>query len=245
MIGYLKKYISKQTINDFQNAEMLINLFFSFVDFVIIVFTIILFYSEFRNFYSMTYQLIGLFFAMILLCEIDFEEENIFKDISENFKNNNYNNSIDLFSFIRNYILNDERFYYIQTKEQNEERIKSLNIFSKISLCLNISEEKIIYILLTDLMNKGQGKILQNENEIFKNSMQFITIIYLISIDKIKNLFIQYNKRKKIIPNSSNNIIHIYICRSNLSFENTFIINTLNDNPYFTIKDNLIKMIPQ
>ena len=189
---------------------------------------------------SQEQNLIGLFFAMILLCEIDFEEENIFKDISDNFKNNNYNNSIDLFSFIRNYILNDERFYYIQTKEQNEERIKSLNIFSKISLCLNISEEKIIYILLTDLMNKGQGKILQNENEIFKNSMQFITIIYLISIDKIKNLFIQYNKRKKIIPNSSNNIIHIYICRSNLSFENTFIINTLNDNPYFTISNNII-----
>ena len=118
---------------------------------------------------SQEQNLIGLFFAMILLCEIDFEEENIFKDISDNFKNNNYNNSIDLFSFIRNYILNDERFYYIQTKEQNEERIKSLNIFSKISFCLNISEEKIIYILLTDLMNKGQGKILQNENEIFKN----------------------------------------------------------------------------
>ena len=57
MIGYLKKYISKQTINDFQNAEMLINLFFSFVDFLFIAFSIILFYSEFRNFYSMTYQL--------------------------------------------------------------------------------------------------------------------------------------------------------------------------------------------
>ena len=67
MIGYLKKYISKQTINDFQNAEMLINLFFSFVDFLFIAFSIILFYSEFRNFYSMTYQLIGIFFADIIL----------------------------------------------------------------------------------------------------------------------------------------------------------------------------------
>ena len=201
-------------------------------------------YCKIKNFLminsSQEQNLIGLFFAMILLCEIDFEDENIFNEISDNFNNNNYNNSIDLFSFIRNYILNDERFNYIQTKEQNEERIKSLNIFSKISFCLNISEEKIIYILLTDLMTKGQGKILQNENEIYKNSIQFITILYLISIDKIKNIFNQYNKRKKLIPTSSNNKINIYICRSNLSFENTFIINSLNDNPYFTISNNII-----
>ncbi len=201
-------------------------------------------YCKIKNFLminsSQEQNLIGLFFAMILLCEIDFEDENIFKEISDNFNNNNYNNSIDLFSFIRNYILNDERFNYIQTKEQNEERIKSLNIFSKISFCLNISEEKIIYILLIDIMTKGQGKILQNENEIYKNSIQFITILYLISIDKIKNIFNQYNKRKKLIPTSSNNKINIYICRSNLSFENTFIINSLNDNPYFTISNNII-----
>ena len=50
MNGYLNKYITEQTINDFQNAEMLINLFFSFVDFLFIVFSIILFYSEFEIF---------------------------------------------------------------------------------------------------------------------------------------------------------------------------------------------------
>ena len=41
---------------------------------------------------------------MILLCEVGSEDENIFKDISDNFKINNYNNSIDLFSFIWKYI---------------------------------------------------------------------------------------------------------------------------------------------
>ena len=70
MNGYLNKYITEQTINDFQNAEMLINLFFSFVDFLFIVFSIILFYSEFRNFYSMTFQLIGIFFADTLIHDV-------------------------------------------------------------------------------------------------------------------------------------------------------------------------------
>ena len=182
-------------------------------------------------------NLIGLFFSMILLFEINFEEDNFFNEIIHTFKNNYSKNSIDLYSFLSDYILNNERFY---SKEKNEERIKSNYIISKISLCLNLSEEKIIYIIITNSMMNGQGKIIKKKEEFLYNSFQFINILYIISIDKVNNILNDFIKEKKIISNNSNNIINIYICRSNLCFEKNYGIYSLNDNPYFTISNNII-----
>ena len=55
MLEYLKTYITEETINDFQKAEVFLNIFFSFVDIVIIIISIILFYSELKHFYLMAY----------------------------------------------------------------------------------------------------------------------------------------------------------------------------------------------
>ena len=67
MLEYLKTYITEETINDFQKAEVFLNIFFSFVDIVIIIISIILFYSELKHFYLMTYQLIGIFLIDIIM----------------------------------------------------------------------------------------------------------------------------------------------------------------------------------
>ena len=67
MLEYLKTYITEETINDFQKAEVFLNIFFSFVDIVIIIISIILFYSELKHFYLMVYQLIGIFLIDIII----------------------------------------------------------------------------------------------------------------------------------------------------------------------------------
>ena len=67
MLEYLKTYITEETINDFQKAEVFLNIFFSFVDIVIIIISIILFYSELKHFYLMAYQLIGIFLIDIIM----------------------------------------------------------------------------------------------------------------------------------------------------------------------------------
>ena len=67
MLEYLKTYITEETINDFQKAEVFLNIFFSFVDIVIIIISIILFYSELKHFYLMAYQLIGIFLIDIII----------------------------------------------------------------------------------------------------------------------------------------------------------------------------------
>ena len=67
MLEYLKTYITEETINDFQKAEVFLNIFFSFVDIIIIIISIILFYSELKHFYLMAYQLIGIFLIDIIM----------------------------------------------------------------------------------------------------------------------------------------------------------------------------------
>ena len=64
---YLKIYISQQTINDFQKADVLLNIFFACVDFFIIVISVLVFSADHKNMLQLCYQLIGIFFVDIII----------------------------------------------------------------------------------------------------------------------------------------------------------------------------------
>ena len=67
MLEYLKTYLNEEAIGDFHKAEILLNAFFSLVDFSIIVFCIILFFTELRHNFQIGYQLIGIFIVDIII----------------------------------------------------------------------------------------------------------------------------------------------------------------------------------
>ena len=173
-------------------------------------------------------KLIGIYLGILLLYEYDICSEPIYKEIVKQVKSNlNTNSSVDLFTFIRNVVI----------KTQNSPQ----SILSKISSCLNISPEKLLYLIITNIFAKVKGKIvIQNNNELFNNIDNVITILYQISIDKVKNIIDNYNNQKKLIQSSTNNKIIITIMRSNLVYEYTFNSLLCSNNPYFTISNNII-----
>lgn len=67
MMEYLKIYISQQTINDFQKADVLLNIFFAVVDFLIIVISVLVFSADHKHMLQLCYQLIGIFFVDIII----------------------------------------------------------------------------------------------------------------------------------------------------------------------------------
>ena len=67
MIEYLRNYLNSETINDYEKAEIILNIFFSIFDFIIIVLTLTMFYSNNKDITNLCYQLIGIFFVDIII----------------------------------------------------------------------------------------------------------------------------------------------------------------------------------
>ena len=67
MMDYLRKYIDTQSINDYENADIILNIFFTGVNFLLIVVTVALFSSEKQEITDLSYQLIGIFFVNIII----------------------------------------------------------------------------------------------------------------------------------------------------------------------------------
>lgn len=67
MMDYLRKYIDTQSINDYEKADIILNIFFTGVNFLLIVVTVALFSSEKQEITDLSYQLIGIFFVNIII----------------------------------------------------------------------------------------------------------------------------------------------------------------------------------
>ena len=67
MIDYLKNYVNSQTINNYEKADVILSVFFSIFDFIIIILTLTIFYSNNKEITNLCYQLIGIFFVDIII----------------------------------------------------------------------------------------------------------------------------------------------------------------------------------
>lgn len=67
MIEYLRNYLNSETINYYEKAEIILSVFFSIFDFIIIVLTLTMFYSNNKDITNLCYQLIGIFFVDIII----------------------------------------------------------------------------------------------------------------------------------------------------------------------------------
>ena len=67
MIEYLRNYLNSETINYYEKAEIILSIFFSIFDFIIIVLTLTMFYSNNKDITNLCYQLIGIFFVDIII----------------------------------------------------------------------------------------------------------------------------------------------------------------------------------
>ena len=171
----------------------------------------------------------GIFYAIILLNEYDVQNDVIFNEIIKRSKSTTMSSTLDVFSFIRNVIHSDE----IKFSKKN-------HILKNIAMCLNSSEEKILFIMITVTNSKGKTKITSNKNEIKTNIDNFVSTLYNIALSKVQNVIDSYIKNKKLIQVSSNKKINIFIMRSNLEYEYCHCSLSLTNNPYFTISNNII-----
>ena len=67
MIDYLRRYINTQSINDYEKADIILNVLFACIDFLIIVLTVTVFSSNNKDISDLCYQLIGIFFVDIIV----------------------------------------------------------------------------------------------------------------------------------------------------------------------------------
>ena len=174
-------------------------------------------------------SLIGIYFAIILLKEYDISNDEVYQMIVAKSKSASTSTTLDLFTFIRNALHSEE--IDIDNKK---------HILNKAAICLNMSVEKILYILIAATGAKNKAKIITSQLELNNNINTFITTLYQISLDKIKNVIDTYNKQRNLVQSTSNKIINIFISRSNLIHEYTFSSLSLKNNPYFTISNNVI-----
>ena len=66
-MDYLRKYINTQSINDYEKADIFLNIFFTGINFLLIVITVALFSSEKQEITDLSYQLIGIYFVNIIV----------------------------------------------------------------------------------------------------------------------------------------------------------------------------------
>ena len=66
-MDYLRKYINTQSINDYEKADIILNIFFTGINFLLIVITVALFSSEKQEITDLSYQLIGIYFVNIIV----------------------------------------------------------------------------------------------------------------------------------------------------------------------------------
>ena len=196
-------------------------------------------------------KLFGIYFAILLLSEFDYKHDSLFnsvikKNYVEENQNDNNKQITNVYNYLRNILLSDNRFNLLGSNIEGEEKKKKLNLLNKLSICLEISEDKLFYILLTENSinkeNKIKEIIVSNEFAIFKNIMYFMNILYLKSINKIIDTFSIYHKKQKltISGNKPKKIINIHLMRSNLVYNITYENYLCSKNSYLSIGDNYI-----
>ena len=196
-------------------------------------------------------KIFGNYFSILLLSEFDFiHDELIINIINKNYRELRYNDDksvTNIFSILRNILVNDLRFSFLASNKNQIDRKRYPYLLSKISYCLGIPEDKIIYILLTENNNsdnENKENIVTDEIIIFKNIINLINILYLKSIDNLMEIFASYNKKKKLT--FSNGIIkprkslNIFLMRSNLVYNITYEKYLFSNNSFLAVGDNFI-----
>lgn len=189
-------------------------------------------------------KIFEIFFAILLLYEYEITTDPIAEKIIEKVKiDSKFNkfhdvNQVDMVSTIKNVIFSDYRFKSVSKGKRHDD--EKLNILQKIALNLNISEEKIVFILLMDLQHE---KVKKSESQNLKKF--FIKTIYHIFLDKIKFIFKNYtcdiensgvgknsqsrNLKSSNTSNSSNTTkLNIIISRSNQIYDMVYLNNLKN-----------------
>ena len=59
--------MNTQTINDYEKADIILSIFFSIFDFIVIILTLTVFYSNNKDISNLCYQLVGIFFVDIII----------------------------------------------------------------------------------------------------------------------------------------------------------------------------------
>ena len=196
-------------------------------------------------------KIFGIYFAILLLSEFDYNHDNLFIDvINKNYRelkeNENSKSLTSVFSLLRGILLSDIRFSSLGSNKKGGEKKKILNLLNKLANCLGISEDKIFYILLTEnTTNKEfalKESIISNEFTLFKNIVYFMNILYLKSIFNILDFFSAFNKKQKLTVSSykPKKVINILLMRSNLVYNITYENYLFYKNSYLTIGDNFV-----
>ena len=196
-------------------------------------------------------KLFGIYFAILLLSEFDYKHDSLFNSvIKKNYREENQNDSnkqiTNVYNYLRNILLSDNRFNLLGSNKKGGEKKKILNLLNKLSICLEISEDKLFYILLTENSinkeNMNKEIIVSNEFSIFKNIMYFMNILYLKSIHNIIDIFSTFHKKQKltISGNKPKKMINIHLMRSNLVYNITYENYLCSKNSYLSIGDNYI-----
>ena len=196
-------------------------------------------------------KLFGIYFAILLLSEFDYKHDSLFNSvIKKNYREENQNDNnkqiTNVYNYLRNILLSDNRFNLLGSNKKGGEKKKILNLLNKLSICLEISEDKLFYILLTENSinkeNMNKEIIVSNEFSIFKNIMYFMNILYLKSIHNIIDIFSTFHKKQKltISGNKPKKMINIHLMRSNLVYFITYENYLCSKNSYLSIGDNYI-----
>ena len=196
-------------------------------------------------------KLFGIYFAILLLSEFDYKHDSLFNNvIKKNYREENQNDNnkqiTNVYNYLRNILLSDNRFNLLGSNKKGGEKKKILNLLNKLSICLEISEDKLFYILLTENSinkeNMNKEIIVSNEFSIFKNIMYFMNILYLKSIHNIIDIFSTFHKKQKltISGNKPKKMINIHLMRSNLVYNITYENYLCSKNSYLSIGDNYI-----
>ena len=72
MIDYLRKYLDTKTINDYEKADIILNVFFTCINLLLIALTLTIFSKSNKDITDLSYQLVGIFFVDIIITNMFF-----------------------------------------------------------------------------------------------------------------------------------------------------------------------------
>ena len=204
-------------------------------------------------------KIFGNYFSILLLSEFDFMHDNLINNIINSryreFNSNNEKISTNIFSHLRNILVNDMRFNFLSINKNQIDRKRYPYLLSKISYCLGIPEDKILYILMTENNDNKENfsdrnnysyrdNIVDDQVSIFKNILYLINILYLKGIDNVMEVFSSYNKKKKLtfsnVSSKPRKILNFFLLRSNLIYHVSYEKYLFSNNSFLAISDNFI-----
>ena len=196
-------------------------------------------------------KIFGNIFAILLLSEFEFFNDNLFKDIvnGQLDKINSNKSSINVFVLLRNILISDSRYNFLSNDNQSD-RKSTPYFLCKLSYCLGVPEDKIFYLLITEIIymkedksdNSFKENIISTEKSLFKNVIHFINILYLKTIDIILDLYQSYNKKIKLIASNNSKpkkLLNIFLTRSNLIFNIKYEKFLFSNNSFISKTDNI------